>query len=336
MKKTEFEKGLEILLEKLQGEMKELKKLSPSEFEEHVHEIIIKIFNNVEIIYEKGGKQFPDIAIPPFGIEIKFTEKDSWSSTGNSILENTRVPNVEKIYMCFFKAGGEPGIRIRPYEEVLTEIVVTHSPRYRIDMNATTTIFEKMEIGYDEFRQSNPIGKAKDYYRKYIKRKGGALWWVDENKDENVIPVLRHYKDLSREEKEKLKCELIALFPEVLNQSSSGAKYDNAALYLISKHNVVNRSFRDMFSAGGKEKLTINEKEIEVSRAIYQLYSYANQIKELIEKLDAETVQDCWGVDVSNKSAQERVELYKNILDVRIKCIEGEKASIIFSQGINS
>src|SRR5699024_11116667 len=82
-----------------------------------------------------SGQRFPDIvAMGYFGVEVKTTKSDNWISTGSSIIESTRVDGVEKIYLLFGKLSRNVEFRSRPYEDCLSDIVVTHSPRYKIDM----------------------------------------------------------------------------------------------------------------------------------------------------------------------------------------------------------
>lgn len=42
---------------------------------------------------------FPDIPLGRFGVEVKFTEKDTWRSVANSIFEGMRDASVESVYM---------------------------------------------------------------------------------------------------------------------------------------------------------------------------------------------------------------------------------------------
>jgi hypothetical protein len=108
-----------------------------------------------------SAQDFPDIVAKKYyGVEVKSTTSNHWKTTGNSVLESTRKDGVERIYMLFGKLGKPIEFRCRPYEECLSEVVVTHSPRYLIDMNLPegSTIFDKMKIGYDELRKkSNPL-----------------------------------------------------------------------------------------------------------------------------------------------------------------------------------
>lgn len=109
--------------------------------------------NEVKLI---SGQRFPDIiAEKYYGIEVKMTKKDHWTSVGGSIVESTRDKYVEDIYVLFAKMGGlYPEFLCRPYQEVMSDITVTHSPRYLIDMKLDKgrTIFDKMNLSYDELR----------------------------------------------------------------------------------------------------------------------------------------------------------------------------------------
>ena len=104
-----------------------------------------------------AGHSFPDIITEKyFGVEVKSTQSDKWTSTGSSIVETTRDSNVSNIYMLFGKLGGTPPeFRCRPYQDCLCNIAVTHSPRYMIDMEIRDkkekTIFEKIDIPYNKF-----------------------------------------------------------------------------------------------------------------------------------------------------------------------------------------
>ncbi|HDQ15873.1 MAG TPA: hypothetical protein ENN45_02320, partial [Bacteroidetes bacterium] len=84
--------------------------------------------NSIELI---GGQKFPDIVAKKYyGVEVKTTTQNHWKTTGNSVLETTRVDDVERIFMLFAKLASPIEFRCRPYEECLSEVVVTHSPRY--------------------------------------------------------------------------------------------------------------------------------------------------------------------------------------------------------------
>ena len=87
-------------------------------------------------IVKYSGQRFPDIVIGGYyGVEVKTTKANHWKSTGSSVAEGTRVENVERIYLLFGKMCEPVCFVCKPYEECLSEVVVTHSPRYLVDMN---------------------------------------------------------------------------------------------------------------------------------------------------------------------------------------------------------
>lgn len=202
-----------------------------------------------------SGQRFPDIvASKHFGVEVKSTKENKWVSTGSSIVESTRIENVNHIYMLFGKLGGNPiEFRCKPYQDCLYDIAVTHSPRYLIDMEIPQekTIFSKMGIDYDKFRFSeNPIDIARKYYLEKIKKEKRAAmpWWIGD--ETTTSPTLRLWsrKTFSKEEQNFYKAQLLILFPLDICNSN----YDRATLWLCIRHSIINTHFRDLFTAGGQ------------------------------------------------------------------------------------
>lgn len=207
-----------------------------------------------------SGQRFPDIVADKYyGIEVKSTKEDHWKSTGSSIVETTRVDHVDDIYMLFGKLGGEiPQFRCRPYQDVLYDIAVTHSPRYLIDMKIEDkdTIFSKMGITYDDFRTSaDSISLARRYYRERAKQQNRQEmpWWITSDNLEKAHSFnIRLWNSLELTEKRELQAKCMILFPEALNPARSTTKYNNTTLWLCSYNQVVNPNIRDLYSAGGK------------------------------------------------------------------------------------
>lgn len=200
-----------------------------------------------------SGHKFPDIVAAKFyGVEVKSTKEDHWTSTGSSILETTRVLDVERIFMTFGKLGGNPILfKSKPYEECLYGIAVTHMPRYLIDMRLQPgqTIFDKMGIEYDKLRRmDNPIAPVSAYYRSQLKP-GESLWWAGDAADEAVSATIRLWKNLTTEEKRRYTVYGCVNYPEVF-----GGNYDRYSLWLTSQ-GVVDPHIRDQFSAGGQEEM---------------------------------------------------------------------------------
>ena len=215
-----------------------------------------------------SGQKFPDIVVADYyGIEVKSTKDNHWTSTGSSILETTRVKNVEVVYMVFGKLGGEHIEFVsKPYENCLSGIAVTHMPRYLIDMrlNADETIFAKMGISYETLRKmDNPVSPVSKYYRKLLKP-GESLWWTGDSVDTAVSAKIRLWKNLSQEEKSMYTIYGCVNFPEVF-----GGNYDAYALWLTSQ-GIVDAHIRDQFSSGGKEEMILSTGEKVKFPAVYR------------------------------------------------------------------
>lgn len=211
---------------------------------------------NINLI---SGQSFPDIiADKYYGVEVKSTKEDHWVSTGSSIVESTRNKDVENIYMLFGKLGGTPvQFRCKPYDLCLSDIAVTHSPRYLIDMNlqeqSKKTIFQKMNMPYDSFRLSeDSISKVRSYYYKKAQHEGRKEmpWWLNiesEASDMNVSLWTEQGSYDNMRRNNLLRAEMFILFPEILQSN-----FDNAALWLCVRHSIINSHIRDAFTAGGQ------------------------------------------------------------------------------------
>ena len=207
-------------------------------------------------IEKVSGHRFPDIvAARYYGVEVKSTTGNHWTSTGSSILESTRISDVERIYMTFGKLGGMPiEFLSKPYEDCLYDIAVTHMPRYLINMKLqkNETIFAKMGIDYDTLRQmDNPIAPVSRYYRKQLKP-GESLWWAGDSGEETVSATIKLWKNLNTDSKRKYTVYGCVNFPEVFK-----GDYDRYALWLTSQ-GIVDPHIRDQFSAGGQEEMLLS------------------------------------------------------------------------------
>lgn len=212
------------------------------------------VFENT--IEKISGQKFPDIVAARFyGVEVKSTKDNHWTSTGSSILESSRIADVERIFMTFGKLGGNPiEFLSRPYEECLYGIAVTHMPRYLIDMRLGKgeTIFDKMGVPYDELRlMENPVAPVSKYYRSQLKE-GESLWWAGNAADEAVSAKIRIWGTVPLEEKKRFTTYGCLYYPEVFR-----GDYDRYALWLTSQ-GVVDPHIRDQFSAGGQEVMRLS------------------------------------------------------------------------------
>ena len=239
-----------------------------------------------------SGQRFPDIVAEKYyGIEVKSTKEDHWTSTGSSIVETTRIENVEDIYMLFGKLGGDiPQFKCRPYEDVLYDIAVTHSPRYLINMELEKkdTIFAKMGTTYDDFRTSpDSIAKVRRYYGERARKNNRQEmpWWItSENLESAHSFNIRLWKSLDLREKRELQAKCMILFPEALNPDRSMTKYNNTTLWLCSYNQVINPNIRDLYSAGGKITHVDGERlQKPVAQVFNVIVDYSDDIKALLQ-----------------------------------------------------
>ena len=258
--------------------------------------------NSIELI---GGQKFPDIVAKKYyGIEVKTTTQNHWKTTGNSVLEGTRVDDVERIFMLFAKLASPIEFRCRPYEEVLSEVVVTHSPRYLIDMKLEEgkTIFDKIKMPYDTLRKKeNPIRPIVDYYKSKLKP-GEELWWMDaENNSKPSSIVIRIWNNISLKEKQDLKNRSMAYFPELFGNSSD--KFGRVAIWLVTREAVVCPNVRDLYTAGGKSDYLVGKKIYKkVPRIFLNLFDNVPNLVETITNTAAFELSEYWETKTTEKN----------------------------------
>lgn len=248
-----------------------------------------------------SGASFPDIVANRFyGVEVKSTNKNHWKSIGSSILESTRDQNVERIFLTFGKLGSPVAFMSRPYEECLSGILVTHYPRYQIDMelSAGETIFDKMGIPYDTLRKmKDPVAPVSKYYKQRLKP-GESLWWVANSNIEETFapPTVRLWSALSRKEKNYYTVQGYALFPEILGHSNT-KKYQRYALWLATNCAVINTNIRDQFSAGGRvDIVTENGVYERMPAAFGRIQRYRDLLVETILSVSSEVLKEHWKI----------------------------------------
>lgn len=287
---------------------KEIAKLMGRDLEPFVKEVMTNLAigtvfeDSIELI---GGQRFPDIVAKKYyGIEVKTTTQNHWKTTGNSVLESTRVDNVERIFMLFAKLASPIEFRCRAYEEVLSEVVVTHSPRYLIDMNLEKgqTIFDKIEMPYDILRKKdNPIRPIVDYYKSKLKP-GEELWWMDaENISKPSSIVIRIWNNLSIKEKKELKNRAMVYFPELFGNRID--KFGRLAIWLVTREAVVCPNVRDLYTAGGKGHFDFGNRTYKsVPRIFLTLLDNIHEISEIIMQTSAFELSEYWEIKTTEKN----------------------------------
>lgn len=253
----EFEAFLEEIAARLTTDAQAIRFKSALEFETAIRQMINAMggFRGVTVDEVPKAQVFPDIKIPPFGIEVKFTENDTWRSVANSVFEGTRSEDVEDIYVMFGKMGGAPGVRWGRYEEVVMHVRTSHVPRFELEMGAAEPLFAKFGIPYSDFSKLD-IHEKMVHIRSYARgrlKEGERLWWLEDNEDveQHSVPLqVRLYMNLPQEEKRKLRAEGSLLCPQVCAGSRHRTKYSDVVMYILIQHGVLCPQARDLFSAG--------------------------------------------------------------------------------------
>src|SRR5690554_5093119 len=276
--------------------------------------------NSIELI---GGQKFPDIVAKKYyGIEVKTTTQNHWKTTGNSVLESTRVDDVERIFMLFGKLGKPIEFRCRAYEECLSEVVVTHSPRYLIDMNLEEgkTIFDKINTPYDTLRQKkNPIKPITDYYKSKLKP-GQDLWWIQDTEQASNL-VINIWNNLSLKEKQEIKNRAMVYFPEVF--SNRGDKFARLAIWLVTREAVVCPNVRDLFTAGGKADYLIKNKTYKnIPRVFIKLFDNIDSVLEILINTTAIELTEYWNEKTTEKK---KIMDWIELVGMNSKSVQGAK-----------
>lgn len=294
---SDFETFLNILTDTLTKESETKLFKSPIDFEKRIRSLISERggWNGYQVDQEPHPHIFPDIPLGKYGIEVKFSEKDTWRSVANSIFESSRDKEVENIYVIFGKMGGQPQVRWARYDDCVMHVRTSHVPRFELEIGAKEPIFTKFGISYPEFQKLD-LHQKMEHVRSYARsrlKKGERLWWLEDNPDsDHSLPIqARLYTSLSNNEKRQLRAEAAILCPDILRGSRVTNKYDDVVLYALTYRGVLCHQARDLFSAGsvaGKERGGIY-----IQRSLIDIQ---NEMRIAAFELEDALFQEYWGV----------------------------------------
>jgi hypothetical protein len=267
-----------------------------------------------------SGNKFPDIVLQidndtKFGIEVKTSKGGDWKTLGGSIMESTRVDDVISVSILFAKLNPFT-VRHKPFELCVSDVAVTHSPRYLIDLEVSPekTIFQKIGAGYNEVWKSD---KPFDYFRKYFKDKAAkektGLWWIEDDtfKSPNDLPTIQiqFFSQLPKERKEYLINKSIILFPNIF---SDVADYDQISVWLVNM-GILNNSLRDLYSAGEKENVLgflvpskfrrLNDRLVSIQN-LFKKISLEPSLEEKFGTIDPNKAYQLWVHQIKKASSE--------------------------------
>src|SRR5690554_3455251 len=223
--------------------------------------------------------------------------------------------------MLFGKLGKPIEFRGRAYEECLSEVVVTHSPRYLIDMNLEKgkTIFDKIKMLYDTLRQKdNPVKPIINYYKSKLKP-GQDLWWIDNESEQSSNLIIDLWTNLDVKQKTDIKNKAMVYFPEVFSNRSD--KFGRLAVWLVTREAIVCPNIRDLFTAGGKEDYLVNGKIYkDIPQIFIKLFKNLEDVLEILINTSAIELNGFWNLKVSEK---DKIDKWIKLVGNNSKTIRG-------------
>lgn len=229
------------------------------------------------IIIHHGGHSFPDVSIKnsEIGIELKGSTSNR-KFNGNSVVASTMLPNLKKIFL-FYWIGSTGEIGYRDYFECVSTPVVTHSPRFQldIDLKAGQSMFGlgQGKVGLTDKVVFGPDGIDSDLIIKWMAEnaiaKGETPWWIS---DDDSLPTgstgLIRCTNLPLNKRRAFMKSAFLAFPKIFDRTSPN-KYNGLFEWAINVRSVL--STRDDYSAGGKVSISVplfSKNRIEVPQVI--------------------------------------------------------------------
>lgn len=290
-------------------------KVRGTDFEKIVYEAIIAEGIDDESI-SHSVRKFPDFRInqgsSKFGIEVKKTDSDKWEVPGGSVYESLRN-QIEATFVLMGKFGGEPEARYRKYEECISDLSVTHSPRFQLNLD--------IPFGEDYLTKNNAKDLLDISERNELNRRIRELLRTDVStwySDESIIA----FTQLSPEEKKQFFVDGVVLFPEV-----TGRDYSKFAPWMTYKCLVWCGNVRDVFSAGGTKKYD----DFFASAVMARIIERANYIISRIERMTPEELDHHWKCKDKNLTLEDKIEWWINLIQSKVyiseKVIDKNKES---------
>lgn len=260
-------------------------------FEELVPEIVDEISSEIKeqatlksVVHY--GKNFPDMDLilddVRYGLELKSRNNGSWDVPGNSVFESVSDQNYEEIFLLFGShKKGIPQIKIkyRPYWEVTAGIAVTHSPRFKINMNATESVFETSE-DYKKL-QNMPEEEKIMFLQSHLRNNTTGLKWFVPPTPHTIKPI--NLNSMKLEVKAQVISEVLVLYPQDLLNQPRGI-YRRSTEHVLVSHFYYRSSFRDFFSASGKWEVN----GVHFPKVLNRLYDNREIILDIIKNANTD------------------------------------------------
>lgn len=269
---------IKLIIEKLEA-ISFSKTPSSSEFEEACKTVISQVGSIENVDYKKGSSRFPDINFSisesKIGVEVKIITSNTWKAKGNSAVASTSVRGLDEIYILAgrFVEGKPPEYKMKPMGECISNVKVTHNPRYEID------------IGY----------RGGDFCKNAFRVKYDHLRTIPKKEREIIIGryvAEDRYKRLTARKKNEVLAECFILFPEMF--SNTQTKFARMNGWLFGSR-ILSGNIRDSVSGNGK----FNYKEFKIPKIYGTLGSVRVEFFKRIEKIPSDVLEYAWKEEVS-------------------------------------
>ena len=216
---------------------------------------------------------------------------------GGSVYESLR--NSIETFVLMGKFGGVPEARFRKYEECISDLTVTHSPRFHLKMD--------IAFGEDYLTRNNasdlldlPKGKELNRRIRELLRTDKDTWYTEE--------TVESFSDLAPDEKICFFVDGVVLFPEV-----TGKDYSNFAPWMTYKCLIWCSNIRDVFSAGGTKDFD----GFTASAVMARVLERTDLIVKRISDMTNTEIKTHWGIE-EDMSLPVRVEKWIGLINEQI------------------
>ena len=262
----ETKQDLEAVLRRVCDKLKtSCTSIKGTEFEKEVAKVLEAESGGSWIIKHLGGKNFPDILVMGqpnsiqqaiFGVEVKSSKKRGNSKVpGGSIMEGTSRAPFEKV-IAFFGNLEEKWFKFADYQDCVSSIKITHSPRYMLDFSLAKgkDFFSRHKIEYTAPVKNKDIFST---YKKYVimdmKEKGENFWW-NKRGDGDIESLVTNLGELDKLTREDIIAEMYFQFPGIFTSSTNNRKFYAPSKWLLKKFGVVCHNLRDQISVAPNDK----------------------------------------------------------------------------------
>ncbi len=251
---------------------------------------------NVKVEPTYHPHAFPDIRVKGWGVEVKYSKRDTWNAAGNSIFRvharferQGHLRHVRQGRRC---PGGAVGAlrKLRgPCARV--ECAALRGEHGHGEQRATA-----VQAVRDRLRRVRRLDEdakmehVRSYWRKRLPP-GDRLWWLE---PEHTLPLnVRLYTNLSRHDKRVLRTEAALLCPKIVQGKVRG-KYAAPAIYALTHWGVLCPQARDLFSAGSvaQHVTPLYPGEPYISRALRDIEQL---MTDCAPRLSAALFEEYWG-----------------------------------------